>query len=245
MQWWKLVLPVGHWRTISYTRWHPRNPDNIRDTRGGLTPVCFWEPSWTRAWQDQTEESYSQPDSRSAVIEWDADCNGDGIVDYGQILRGELQDDNQNNVPDVCEYTITGVIPVSGPVGGGTTIIINGTNFPASPVVKVGGVAATDAVRVSATRLTAVTPAGFPGMTSVTVSNWVQPNAFYYRPECGSDLDQNGSVDAGDIAIIPLDFGPCYSNAASTQPDDSKPFMLREEPAPEAPRFGWSQHLKL
>ena len=24
----------------------------------------------------------------SAIFEWDADCNGDGIVDYGQILAG-------------------------------------------------------------------------------------------------------------------------------------------------------------
>jgi hypothetical protein len=73
-------------------------------------------------------------------------------------------------------------------------------------------------------------------MTSVTVGNWVQPNAFYYRPECGSDLDQNGSVDAGDIAIILLDFGPCYSTVVPATPEDSRPFMLREEAAPAAPQ---------
>jgi hypothetical protein len=28
---------------------------------------------------------------------------------------------------------------------------------------------------------------------------------------CATDLDQNGSVDAGDISIILLDFGPCSS----------------------------------
>jgi hypothetical protein len=73
-------------------------------------------------------------------------------------------------------------------------------------------------------------------MTSVTVGNWVQPNAFYYRPECGSDLDQDGEVTAADIAIVLLDFGPCYVTATSPQPDDSKPFMLQDQPAPEAPR---------
>jgi len=36
-------------------------------------------------------------------IEWSADCNGDGIVDYGQILSGELADSNGNGVPDCCE----------------------------------------------------------------------------------------------------------------------------------------------
>ncbi len=39
----------------------------------------------------------------SAVIEWSADCNADGIVDYGQILAGELPDANGNNIPDCCE----------------------------------------------------------------------------------------------------------------------------------------------
>jgi hypothetical protein len=36
------------------------------------------------------------------IVEWDADCNGDGIVDYGQILRGELADDDGDGVPDIC-----------------------------------------------------------------------------------------------------------------------------------------------
>jgi formylglycine-generating enzyme required for sulfatase activity len=39
----------------------------------------------------------------SAIIEWSADCNGDGIVDYGQILQGQLVDSDRNGVPDVCE----------------------------------------------------------------------------------------------------------------------------------------------
>ncbi len=37
------------------------------------------------------------------LIEWSADCNADGIVDYGQILQGELADANGNGVPDTCE----------------------------------------------------------------------------------------------------------------------------------------------
>jgi hypothetical protein len=37
------------------------------------------------------------------VIEWDADCNGDGIADYGQIIADELADANLNGVPDCCE----------------------------------------------------------------------------------------------------------------------------------------------
>jgi hypothetical protein len=36
-------------------------------------------------------------------VEWSADCNADGIVDYGQIRAGELADTNTNNIPDCCE----------------------------------------------------------------------------------------------------------------------------------------------
>ena len=178
-------------------------------------------------WNDQPLNGCDNDPVISFVVEWEADCNGDGIVDYGQIQSGQLDDDNSDGIPDTCQYTVTGVIPVSGASSGGTAITVKGSNFPENPTVLVGGSPATNVIRVSATRLTAVTPAGLPGMTSVTVGNWVQPNAFYYRPECGSDLDQDGEVTAADIAIVLLDFGPCYSNAANTQPEDSTPFLLK------------------
>ena len=41
--------------------------------------------------------------ARSALFEWSADCNSDGIVDFGQIRAGELDDANANNIPDCCE----------------------------------------------------------------------------------------------------------------------------------------------
>ena len=42
-----------------------------------------------------------------ALIEWSADCNGDGIVDYGQIRAGQLADANNNNIPDCCEQGVS------------------------------------------------------------------------------------------------------------------------------------------
>jgi hypothetical protein len=36
-------------------------------------------------------------------LEWDSDCNGDGIVDYGQVRDGSLPDQNHNSIPDGCE----------------------------------------------------------------------------------------------------------------------------------------------
>ena len=38
-----------------------------------------------------------------AIIEWSADCNGDGIVDIGQILSGALSDSDADGIPDCCD----------------------------------------------------------------------------------------------------------------------------------------------
>jgi hypothetical protein len=58
------------------------------------------------AWDDfrQDGETYSgRLGIRGWVLEWDADCNSDGVVDYGQILQGTLADADANGVPDVCQ----------------------------------------------------------------------------------------------------------------------------------------------
>jgi hypothetical protein len=168
--------------------------------------------------------------SPMAVIEWDADCNNDGIVDYGQIKSGQLADDNTNGIPDICEASVTGVVPPSVPAQGGSAITIKGNNFPENPSVLVGGLPATDVVRVSATRITAATPSLLPGMASVKVNSFTLEEALYIRPQCGSDLDQNGSVDAGDISIILLDFGPCYEPPAALAVPAPTPLLV-DEPA--------------
>ncbi|MEY3142325.1 MAG: Dockerin type domain [Planctomycetota bacterium] len=43
------------------------------------------------------------PPTVPIIIEWSADCNADGLVDYGQIRAGQLPDANHNNIPDCCE----------------------------------------------------------------------------------------------------------------------------------------------
>ena len=51
--------------------------------------------------QDCTYYPGDEPDAY--IIEWSADCNNDGIVDYGQILDKSLFDGDSNGVPDCCE----------------------------------------------------------------------------------------------------------------------------------------------
>jgi hypothetical protein len=71
----------------------------------------------------------------SAVIEWSADCNGDGIVDKGQVLLGQLPDANDNGVPDGCEPPIclAADLAPDGFVNGIDLGILLGAWGPASP----------------------------------------------------------------------------------------------------------------
>ncbi|MGA8863485.1 MAG: IPT/TIG domain-containing protein [Gallionella sp.] len=66
--------------------------------------------------------------------------------------------------------TVTAISPTSGPAAGGTSVTITGTNFTGATAVTIGGAAATSVVVVSATSITAVTPAGTAGAQNVAVT---------------------------------------------------------------------------
>ncbi len=106
-------------------------------------PSCGWqwvtgEPWLFEAWaqgepNDQTGEEVAEVyvpnlwndlprrNSGRGLIEWSADCNADGIVDYGQILDGTFSDANANGVPDCCEGGPP-CTPCDGDVTGNGTI---------------------------------------------------------------------------------------------------------------------------
>ena len=114
----------------------------------------------------------------------------------------------------ISTVTISGVVPVSGASTGGTAVRINGNNFPSSPTVTFGGVSATDIVVLSPTVISAVTPSGTPGMAVVSV-NGVSAEAFYYRPSCDGDLDNNGTIDSSDLGLMLVNYGNCYESAVA------------------------------
>jgi hypothetical protein len=54
-------------------------------------------------------------DVASFITEWSADCNNDGVIDYGQILQGHLADTNTDGVPDVCQCATNPSLPACCP----------------------------------------------------------------------------------------------------------------------------------
>lgn len=71
---------------------------------------------------------------------------------------------------DVTVPTVTAISPTNGPLVGGASVTITGTNFTGVNAVKFGGIAATDYTVNSATQITAIPPAGSAGTVDVTVT---------------------------------------------------------------------------
>jgi photosystem II stability/assembly factor-like uncharacterized protein len=67
--------------------------------------------------------------------------------------------------------TVSAISPSSGPASGGTAVTISGTGFATSATVTIGGTAATGVTVVSATQITATTPAHAAGASNVVVTN--------------------------------------------------------------------------
>jgi Concanavalin A-like lectin/glucanases superfamily/IPT/TIG domain len=66
--------------------------------------------------------------------------------------------------------TVTSISPTAGSTAGGTSVTITGTNFTGATGVTIGGAAATSVVVVSATSITAITPARTAGAKDVVVT---------------------------------------------------------------------------
>ena len=104
------VEPGGGWRWITgepwaFTAWLTGvaggdRPNNFGT--GGERYLKMSELPYAPRWDDVGIGS-SQLYLCGAIIEWSADCDGDGEVDFGQAARGEVADLNRNNVPDSCE----------------------------------------------------------------------------------------------------------------------------------------------
>ena len=104
--------PGSGWLWLDGTLWAYTNWASGEPNDGGGGPLgerglqLYATGAWNDFWPDQFLPS---------VIEWSADCNSDGIVDYGQILNGTLADTNTNGVPNICEGRLTIRVPADQP----------------------------------------------------------------------------------------------------------------------------------
>ncbi|MFI8854783.1 IPT/TIG domain-containing protein [Streptomyces sp. NPDC053499] len=103
--------------------------------------------------------------------------------------------------------TLSSVTPSSGSTSGGTTVTLVGTGLTGATSVKFGSTPATSFTVNSATQITAVTPAGTPGVVPVTVTTTAgtsNPLAFSYQnsPVVTGLAPGNGPTSGGTTVTI-------------------------------------------
>jgi hypothetical protein len=149
------VEPAGGWRWTSgalwqFADWEAGEPNNAFSSENYLHLISNNCPGYPagRFYNDLRGDfefmSSCERMPISAVVEWSADCNNDGIVDYGQILQGQLVDANTNGIPDICEGPTCNDIDLNlnGIVDGGDLGILLafwGTVSPAFPRADING----------------------------------------------------------------------------------------------------------
>ena len=137
----------------------------------------FLDSSWSGAYCDNGANGTRSLRWDSVTQVTDGDPSYLGCVANTDSPAGN-PDPSKNNdyyIPAVqfvayAVPTITGVDPTSGPIAGGTTVTVTGTNFTGASAVDFGTSAATSFSVVSDTQITATTPAGTAGPTGVSVT---------------------------------------------------------------------------
>ncbi|MEY4116954.1 MAG: hypothetical protein RLZZ116_282 [Planctomycetota bacterium] len=107
--------PAGGWRWVTGEALGPYNnwwmgvpqPDNSACGTGVAEDFVMWAKQWGGFWADVSGGTVPGApctgEQSHAIVEWSADCNNDGVVDYGQIRLYQLADQDLDNVPDCCE----------------------------------------------------------------------------------------------------------------------------------------------
>ncbi|MEE2907168.1 MAG: lectin-like protein [Planctomycetota bacterium] len=99
----------GHWTWVTeepwgYTNWQLNSVHPVPSGKSSHVIMCGTNQRGAMgSWRDRGGATGRFPLMNCWTIEWSADHNGDGIVDYGQIQDGLFADTNENGVPDCHE----------------------------------------------------------------------------------------------------------------------------------------------
>jgi hypothetical protein len=112
--------------TWDFTAWSPHNDqpnDDVGIDEDWLTLYPSQHSGGWAGWHDSSGIECDNNEGEQAwIIEWSADCNGDGIVDYGQIIDGTFEDADGNGVPDCCDDDVP-CFPCPGDIVGNDGVV--------------------------------------------------------------------------------------------------------------------------
>jgi hypothetical protein len=128
---------------------------------GSATSICTSSPASTLV-------TFNVPKNAVAVAGTTVRL---AFIDAANVFGHEVVGmDNVQLLATPAVPTVAGVSPSSGPLSGGNTVTITGTNCSGATSVTFAGVAALSFTVVNATTITAVVPGGTAGSVSVVVT---------------------------------------------------------------------------
>ncbi|MFA5328893.1 MAG: MBG domain-containing protein, partial [Prolixibacteraceae bacterium] len=130
----------------------------------------------------------------------------------------------------IAAPTVSGISPTNGPIAGGTSVIITGTNLTDATAVKFGSANASSYTVNSATQITATSPTGTAGTVDITVTttggtsvtntsdqfSYVGPPTFNTTP-----------------SVITVDYGTPYSYGATATVEGDLPTTITATTLPD------------
>ncbi|RSV29025.1 putative Ig domain-containing protein [Sphingomonas sp. ABOLH] len=148
---------------LSVTSGPANTARNVVITGTNFTPAATVSIGGTAA----TGVTYTNANQLSATLPAKAAGTYDVQVTTGSVTSAAGPGTQYSYI---AAPTITGATPGSGTTAGGTSVTITGTALTGASAVTFGGNAATSFVVTGDTQITAVTPAGAAGATSIAVT---------------------------------------------------------------------------
>jgi len=147
-----------------YERWQPLNTSGNPDPNGVDQIIAGTGGNSHSSKEYPSSDVVSDDFSHFGVLELTLHA---GSADFAfKTVNGTTPDSGTID----CTPTVAGVSSSVGPLSGGNTVTVTGTNFTGTPRVHFGSTPATNVTVTSATTLTATAPAG-SGTVGVTVTN--------------------------------------------------------------------------
>jgi len=206
----------GSWGWIDGSVWAYSNFYPGEGTPTAVEQFAHYYAGISQSGQGQQWADY--PDgtiTRSFVVEWSADCNNDGIVDYGQCRDGSMWDGNANNVPDCCEQGVPCTV-LDNPVQWRTEDGGNGHWYQGS-VLASGGYTRAAALAAARARRGDLVSLGSPAERDFIAARalnhprmWVRDGGTTYGPWSGAFMDATCNwtwSDGSQFAYAPWAFG--------------------------------------
>ncbi|HEY5025509.1 MAG TPA: IPT/TIG domain-containing protein [Acidimicrobiales bacterium] len=157
------VAAIVNGHDHDYERWAPQNPSGTPDANG-VTEIVAGTGGNSLGPQE-TGGAVADDFSHFGVLKLTLHA---GSADFAFVKVGGATGDTGTIS---CDPVVSGVSSSSGPVSGGNSVTVTGTNFVGTPTVHFGSNLGSNVTVSSPTSLTATVPSGSTGTVDVTVTN--------------------------------------------------------------------------